>query len=100
MDIPAPAENLNEGDNYQRHGHKSEQNVRSQDWEVNGSKPAFVTRGFFADVRMINDVANEKQYRCNHRSNHASHMASPRPAADQIPARRNKHSAHEIERRI
>ena len=60
MAIPSAARNANERHNHQREGHKSKQNVRCQYRKVNCGDPPGVSRRFFADVRVVNNITRQE----------------------------------------
>ena len=74
--------------------------MRGKDGKVNPRDPAGVSRRFFANARMISDVANQKTDRRKEGYNHAHHVTAPRAATDEVPTRRNKNGAHEIKRGV
>jgi hypothetical protein len=86
MAIPSAAKNLNERDNHQRQRHKSKQNVRRQYREVNCRDPSRVSRRFFADVRVINDVTRQETSRGSHCGDHARHVPAPGAMPNEVPA--------------
>ena len=74
--------------------------MRGKDGKVNPRDPAGVSRRFFANARMISDVANQKTDRRGEGYDHAQHVTAPGAAPDEVPTRGNKNGAHEIERGI
>ena len=96
MSIPAALKNWDEGDDDQRQCDKRKQHVSDQNWKINPGDQAAITRRFFADVQMINDIADEKAGGCNQGDDHARHVALPDVATDPEPTCRNKNSADRI----
>ena len=74
--------------------------MRGKDRKVNPREPAGISGRFLANARMISDVANQKTDRRGEGYDHAHHVTAPRAATDEVPTRRNKNGAHEIERGI
>ena len=74
--------------------------MRGQDRKVNSGDPAGISGGFFANARMISDVANQKTDRGDQGYDHADHVAAPPTAPDEVPTSGNKNRAHEIKRGI
>ena len=100
MSIPATLENRDERNDYQRQGNERKQHVRNQNRKIDRRDPAGVTGGFFAHVRVINDVSNEKQGRADDGGDHARDMSLPDIAPDPEPAGGNENCAQGIERSI
>ena len=59
--------------------------MRSQYRKINSGNPSRVPRRFFADVRVINDVARQKTSRGNHSRDHARHVPAPCAMPDEVP---------------
>jgi len=70
--------------------------VRGQHWEVNRGDPTCVARGFFTDVRVVSDVANQETGRRDDGDDHTRHMTPPCAVPDEIPAHRNEDGANQI----
>src|SRR5438445_3213775 len=85
MSIPAALENRDECNDDQRQCDKREQDVSDENWEINPGDQAAITRGFFADVQMINDIADEKAGGRNQGNDHARHVSLPDVATDPEP---------------
>jgi hypothetical protein len=86
MTIPSATKNLDKCDNHQGQRDKGKQNVRSQYRKVNSGEPPCVSRGFFADIRVINDVARQETDRGSDGGDHARHMPAPRATPNEVPA--------------
>ena len=100
MPVPSATENRNKRHNDQRQRHKGQQNVGGKDRKVNRRNPPGVSRRFFANPRMISDVANQKTDRREESCDHAHHVTAPGATPDEVPTRGNKNGAHEIKRGI
>ena len=74
--------------------------MRGKDRKVDPRDPAGVSGRFLANVRMINDVTNQKTDRRGEGYDHAYHVTAPSAAPDEIPPTGNKNGAHEIKRGI
>ena len=74
--------------------------MRGKDGKVNPRDPAGVSRRFFANARMISDVANQKTDRREKGCDHAYHVTAPRAPPDEVPTGGNKNGAHEIKRGV
>jgi len=100
MAVPSAAEHWNEGQNHQGQRHKGEQDVRNQHCKIERTDHSLRSEmgRFFADVRVIDEVPDEKKCGCNHSRDHACHVTPPRAAPDQVPACRDENGADEIER--
>jgi hypothetical protein len=100
MFVPAALEDRYQGENDEREGDKGEQNMAGQHWKIDRRQPAAKAGGFFADVDVISDVADEKKGGGNDRCDHADNVALPKIAPDKIPAGRNENGADKIERGV
>ena len=60
MSIPASLKDWDERHDHERERDKSEQNMRSQNRKIDCGYPAGVAGRFFARVKVINNVADEK----------------------------------------
>src|ERR1051326_7587730 len=98
--VPSATKDRNERQNHQRQSHKRKENVRRQYRKVNRSKPASVSGRFLADASMISDVTDQKAERGDQGRDHAYHMAAPGAATDEVPAHRDEHGTHQIERGV
>ena len=98
--VPSATKDRNEGQNDQRQSHKGKENVRSEHGKVNRSEPAGVSGRVLADAGVVSDGANQKAERGDQGRDHAHHMAAPRAAPDEVPARRNEDGTHQIERGV
>jgi hypothetical protein len=97
MFIPATPKNGHQCHDHQRKGDKREQHVRSQEWKINCRQPTGITGRSFANVHVVNDVADEEQCGRNDRRDHARHMSLPDISPDEKPAGGDEDSADEIE---
>ena len=94
MSIPPALKNRDQRDNDQWQRDKGEQDVRDEDRKINPRDQSTVAGRFFADVRMISNVADEKSGRSNERDDHARDVSLPDIAPDPKPAHRDEHGAN------
>src|SRR5215475_7028347 len=85
MFVPATLKYRDQSKNHEWKGNEGEQDVARQHREVNRRQPPAITGGFFTDLGMIGDVANEKQGRGNDGRDHAGDVALPKIPADEVP---------------
>ena len=100
MFVPATLEDRHQGENDEREGDKGEQNMAGQHWKIDRRQPAAKAGGFFANVDVISDVADEKKGGGNERRDHADDVALPEIAPDEVPASRDENGADKIERSV
>src|SRR5438105_14035665 len=100
MFVPATLEDRDQGENDERESDKGEQNMAGQHWKIDRSQPAAKAGGFFADVDVISDVADEKKGGGNDRGDHTDDVALPEIAPDEIPAGRDENGTDQIERGV
>ncbi len=100
MAVPAAPENWYQCHDHQRQCHEGEENVRDQKRKVNPCNQASIAGGFFTDVRVVNDVTDEKRGRRDEGGNHAGDVTLPDIPPDPKPAHRNENGADRVKRSI
>ena len=100
MPVPTALEYRNEGHDHERQSDEGQKNMRRQKWEINGRDQSGVSGRFFTDVRVINNVADQKTGRRNEGRDHAGNMALPDIAPDPEPAHADEDGADQIEQRV
>jgi len=96
MAVPAALENRHQSNDHQRQCDQSEKDVGDQKRKVNPCDQAGVARGFFAGLRVINDVADEETGRRHEGCDHARDVTLPDIPPDPKPAHRNENGADRI----
>lgn len=86
MFVPPPLKHGHQGKKDEGKSNEGKQNVAGQNGEVNSGEPTSEAGGFFADLHVIGDVADEKEGGGNDSRNHADDVALPKVPANEVPA--------------
>ena len=97
MSVPTALEYRNESHDDEWQSNERQKNMRRQKWEINDRDPSGVAGRFFTDLRVIDNVADQKTGRGNEGDDHAGHMALPDVAPDPKPTQADEDGADQIE---